>query len=1317
MKKTFLRSLAVAVLIVTGCIAANAETALAPYGQFVNEAWSAKYFYSLIADGNTPDDNWYAADFDDTAWETIAGPISLTEQWSSYPALTFIGTEWVANNSSYWVRRHFTVSKLDNDVYKLFVIHDDQCKVYLNGIQIYNNTSAITAPNYNTVILSGEALASLKIGDNVLAVYVTDSGGGQALMDCGLYGYDFNDAMSRADVSVTFTNDETHPWSVEDNTAIIRGNNQSNYYAASWLSMSYSSDKRTELSFDWARYDYSYHEALQVYIDGVYSGSTTNSSYTNQRFYLDAGEHVIAFRDSVGYRNYTNNWSGIRNIKVKDIQPLETAVLTESSLPLTFQNNSALPWVIEDGYIEHNTRGGSNLGGSFSTTFSIDKTSKFSFYYKVANTNNTWADYEDRHNFYVRMNDVQITKAWNNQSDDYWSMTLEPGNYTLECTDTVYSSYNGYWYYTQVRDIELVELDQITVELATAGTLGYEVLYSGKADVLTDVEYLKIIGPLNAADWTDIKNMTNLKALDLSEAQITEIPNNAFDGKGWINSVILPEGLLTIGQYAFRGTVIRRMHVPSTVTSIGQYAFASTPLQYLTFADNSQMNTIGVYAFNNCTSLQSVDFGNNSQLQTISERAFSSCTAMKSVNFGENSVLTTIGRGAFAWCYALTEVQLPNTVTSVSYGAFQSCTSMKSIVFSDAMTVIMDHVCYGCTALEQVHLPVALKGIYMRSFVNTTSLKEIDIPATVNEIRAQAFENSGIESVVLPITMQYLYRYAFNNCKSLKYVELPSYLERGAYLDYWDRTYSADGNEIYYDNYRHYGYRYNFQNCTALETVVMRAATPPTIDEDPFNGAQAKSAITLVVPSFAVVNYKLDTYWYQFGNIVEGDDVDYWKITSPLMLTNNRRMQGKPDVDLYYGGQLTVGGNAPFPMGTFRYYVNESNPGRLLNTCEAMTADDASVRFSVSANTWYFFTPLVDVNLSDVTVTNGASYVFRYYDAQNRAVNGASGSWKNVDSEKLLAGQGYIFHCNTACEIVMPVDAAGQAQLFTTKDVTRTLTVNEAESTANRSWNYIGNPYPCYYDIYYMDFTAPITVWNGSTYQAYSIADDEFVLRPMQSFFVQKPDAVDQIVFHKEGRQLTTSIAHDAAARAMAPAANNRYLFNIQIDNGEQNDQTRVVINDNALEGYEIERDAAKFMSFEAGVPQLFTTDGEGNSYAINERPMGNGRVSLAYYAGQEGYYTIRALRADGKVMLYDAELNKTVDLTNEDYTFQTEATNGTNNSRFQLILTIDDEATGIDEIVNSQSSKSNWYDLQGRKTTAAKKGIYVKDGRKVVNK
>ena len=64
MKQTFLRSFAMAALIVVGSIAANAKVII-PFGQVRNTPWEAKYFYAVRgADG--PADNWYATDFDDS---------------------------------------------------------------------------------------------------------------------------------------------------------------------------------------------------------------------------------------------------------------------------------------------------------------------------------------------------------------------------------------------------------------------------------------------------------------------------------------------------------------------------------------------------------------------------------------------------------------------------------------------------------------------------------------------------------------------------------------------------------------------------------------------------------------------------------------------------------------------------------------------------------------------------------------------------------------------------------------------------------------------------------------------------------------------------------------------------------------------------------------------------------------------------------------------------------------------------------------------------------------------------------------------------
>jgi hypothetical protein len=290
--------------------------------------------------------------------------------------------------------------------------------------------------------------------------------------------------------------------------------------------------------------------------------------------------------------------------------------------------------------------------------------------------------------------------------------------------------------------------------------------------------------------------------------------------------------------------------------------------------------------------------------------------------------------------------------------------------------------------------------------------------------------------------------------------------------------------------------------------------------------------------------------------------------------------------------------------------------------------------------------------------------------------------------------------------------------MFTTTDITTQLNVYESTASANKSWNYVGNPYPSYYDIYYMDFTAPITVWTGSTYKAYSIADDNFVLSPMQSFFVQKPDEIDNIVFHKEGRQLTSEIQRPSYLKARTKEiATTRLFFDLQIQNdGEMIDETRVVINESAKLDYEVVSDASKFMSIKEDVPQIFSIDIKGNQYAINERPISDSIVNLGYRVSAAGYYTITATRVDGEAVLYDKKTGKIVDLSSQDYYFYSEATNGNDNTRFVLKLKTNNSGLTGTDIVNAQDVIVNG--AEGRIEVFCgenlKISVYTSDGRRI---
>ena len=357
--------------------------------------------------------------------------------------------------------------------------------------------------------------------------------------------------------------------------------------------------------------------------------------------------------------------------------------------------------------------------------------------------------------------------------------------------------------------------------------------------------------------------------------------------------------------------------------------------------------------------------------------------------------------------------------------------------------------------------------------------------------------------------------------------------------------------------------------------------------------------------------------------------------------------------------------------------------------------------YRTEAMRWYFISLPFDLDVSRTALdANGAQYAIRYYDGEGRAANGNSGNWKNVDRTGIIpAGTGFIYQTNvTTWTHFLAADTENKYGTLRTTEFNKTLEVNASDNASNKGWNLVGNPYQCFYNNHSLNFTAPITVWNGSTYVAYSLTDDDYAIRPNEAFFVQCPnEEYNTIGFPIQGRQLTSVIDNqNAGARALASAGQARQVVNLSISNGESEDQTRVVLNEEASEAYEMMCDASKFMSMDNSVPQIYTLDNAGTMYAINERPIKEGSVDLGVYAGQTGDYTISVTRCDaGQVFITDNQTGKTSEITNSAYAFSAKA--GADNSRFTLSF-VPDDVTAVSEIEKTESAgKVEVYSIDGK--------------------
>lgn len=147
--------------------------------------------------------------------------------------------------------------------------------------------------------------------------------------------------------------------------------------------------------------------------------------------------------------------------------------------------------------------------------------------------------------------------------------------------------------------------------------------------------------------------------------------------RGYIKTVNIPDGVTTIGEYAFYNcSRLTSITIPNSVTAIGDSAFKyCSSLTSVTIPDG--IISIGNNAFYSCYNLTSVTIPNS--VITIGDFAFDSCDKLKNVTIGDS--VETIGFAAFSYCSGLTRIIIPNSITSIGYAAFKGCDSLTDVYY------------------------------------------------------------------------------------------------------------------------------------------------------------------------------------------------------------------------------------------------------------------------------------------------------------------------------------------------------------------------------------------------------------------------------------------------------------------------------------------------------------------------------------------------------------------------------------------------------------------------------------------------------------
>ena len=208
---------------------------------------------------------------------------------------------------------------------------------------------------------------------------------------------------------------------------------------------------------------------------------------------------------------------------------------------------------------------------------------------------------------------------------------------------------------------------------------------------------------------------------------VTAISYCAFRNCASLASVVIPEGVVSIGSNAFQNcTSLSDIRIPESVTAIGTHAF---------------------YA---CSSLKQIHLHDN--LDRINILAFYGCSAARicSPDSLTAFVLTDIG-------YSFTHPDYPALTLKAfeddgqrTFTVSDCDESAESVSFPEGVTAIERSAFFGCSALTEIVIPDGVREIASSAFAGCCALTQITIPGSVESIEGDAFSGCSDLTIISP---------------------------------------------------------------------------------------------------------------------------------------------------------------------------------------------------------------------------------------------------------------------------------------------------------------------------------------------------------------------------------------------------------------------------------------------------------------------------------------------------------------------------------------------------------------------------------------
>ena len=436
------------------------------------------------------------------------------------------------------------------------------------------------------------------------------------------------------------------------------------------------------------------------------------------------------------------------------------------------------------------------------------------------------------------------------------SRKVPSGEYELELSDVSISPWKE-----DINTHESEARQYYVVNVETPGTLGSLIKAAKKNP--DKIRNLKVTGQITDKDFYFMRDsMAILEAVNLKEVRVRNarytrdyqdesgnvvpsgqepkkddgIPLSAFNGKKSLVYFAFPEIVTHIGPDAFRGSNLSgALILPDDVVTIGEYAFYSTNIASVSFGN--KLEILYSNAFKDCSSLSS-ELRLPNSLKSIGGYGFSDCNFSGKLILPDH--LESIGQYAFSDAGQFSgDLIIPEKVTVIGSQAFQYTTFTGNLVLNNCVS--LGSSCFDSSGFSG----------------------ELIIPEGMIELPDFCFRNCKFSSVIFPSTLRSFGWHAFSNGNLLGQLYIP---EGVVSIGEDAFAYQPFINSVSLPSTLQTIGKSAFGNCFGISKFTSSAIEPPTVQANAFAGV-AKDNFTVEVPAQSVKRYQAESGWSDFKRI------------------------------------------------------------------------------------------------------------------------------------------------------------------------------------------------------------------------------------------------------------------------------------------------------------------------------------------------------------------------------------------------------------------------------------------------------------------